>query len=502
MILRYALKNIGRAPARNVLIGIIVFVIATAGCIALSVQEAAKSAREAKMANMAVSGHIYVDRAYLMQNMTPGADGSDMSGLTLEELKTYAEAPSVEGFTYYEVISPNGAGGLEALSSAQAPAGQEGQEGQTGQGGQGGQAQPLPQQPQDPQQLMSASVFQGDFTLVGYADDAAMEDFTDGTCAITSGSMFEEGTSEYVCVVEEQLAALNDLSVGDTIKICNPNDESETYKLEITGIYKNSSMATNVTTSASDPSNAILTSAAVLDDIVAASEDASDEPLQSTVTGTYFFASVADYDSFETEAREMGLSEKYTVTSTDIAAFEQSMVLLDNLKTFALTFLAITFVIGALVLVVISIFSMRDRIYEIGALAAMGMKKQAISALLISEILIVSVAAIALGCAIGSAVSVPLTNTLLSSQVEQQKEEDAQSASAFGRMDASEEHEKPRGGDVEGEVDYVDSIEFSTDVTVLLEMAGIGLGLVLVSGAAAIFFILRYDPKQILTMRD
>ena len=526
MILKYALKNISRSMGRNILIGIIVFVIATAACVALSVQQAATNTREKSMEGLSVSGHIYVDRQYIMENMAPGPDTDmrdvlkEMSGLTLEEMQYYATASNVQSFYYSCSISPNGNEDLSAMSStSQSHSGDvtepsEGTEpsetepamtgpnGETPPDGQG-QQQPgmqQPGQPQDPSQMLQNMVYQGDFTLTGYSDESAMTDFISGVCYITDGRMFEEGTSEYECIVEQQLATLNGLSVGDPITLCNPNDETETYTLTICGIYKNTSISNNVTLAANDPANTIITSYAVVDSIYSASESASENPMQKSLSGTYVFASVDNYDAFEEEVRTMGLSEKYTVTSTDIAAFEQSLLLLDNLKEYAGTFLLITLLIGAVVLIVISIFNIRDRKYEIGAMAAMGLKKHKISALLLTEILIVTLCAILIGCAVGSVVSVPVTNSLLAAQVEQQKAEDEQTQSNFGREQT--ESTKPRGGDVEGEVEYVDSIGFSTNFEVVLQMMAIGVALSLVSGSAAVFSILRYDPKQILANRD
>lgn len=519
MILKYALKNISRSMGRNILIGIIVFVIATAACVALSVQQAAANARQKSMEGLSVSGHIYVDRQYIMENMTPGPDTDirevlkEMSGLTIEEMQYYATASSVQSFNYSCSISPNGNEDLEAMSATKQTTPDSGTEPdattptepvQTGPNGEtppdgqmpGGQ----PGQPTDPGQMLQNMVYQGDFTLTGYSDESAMEDFISGVCSITDGRMFEEGTSEFECIIEQQLATLNGLSVGDQITLCNPNDDTETYTFTICGIYKNTTVSSNVMMAATDPSNAILTSYPVVESILASSEAASDNPMSKSITGTYYFASVEDYDKFEEEVRTMGLTEKYTVTSTDIAAFEQSLVPLDNLKEFAKTFLLITLLIGAVVLVVISIFNIRDRKYEIGALAAMGMKKHRISSLMLTEILIVTLCAILIGCAVGSVISVPVTNSLLAAQTQQQIEEDAQTQSNFGRDTSNTT--KPRGGDVEGEVDYVDSIGFSTNFEVLLQMIAIGVGLSLVSGSAAVFSILRYDPKQILANRD
>lgn len=68
---------------------------------------------------------------------------------------------------------------------------------------------------------------------------------------------------------------------------------------------------------------------------------------------------------------------------------------------------------------VLNIYHIRERKYEIGVLAAIGMNKRRIALQFICEILIVTLMAIMLGCGIGAAASVPLTNTLLQTQTVQ-----------------------------------------------------------------------------------
>ena len=226
----------------------------------------------------------------------------------------------------------------------------------------------------------------------------------------------------------------------------------------------------------------------------------SDATLAGNGTGTYVLPSVAAYDSFESEAIALGLEEgKYTITSTDVAAFEASLIPLRNLENFAKVFLYITLIIGALVLIVISVINIRDRKYEIGALAAMGLKKLKLSLLFMTEILTVTLVAILIGCVIGSAISVPVTNALLESQVEEKEESDNQAASTPQMGSAAD---KIKGGEAEGDIDYVKSVGFSTDVFVILKIVGIGIALAFVSGSASLLVILRYDPKQILANRD
>lgn len=79
--------------------------------------------------------------------------------------------------------------------------------------------------------------------VIGYSSDSAMTDFVDGTSSIVENgsAMFEEGTEDATCIINEELATYNDLSVGDTITLVNPNNEADTVMLTICGIYQKES---------------------------------------------------------------------------------------------------------------------------------------------------------------------------------------------------------------------------------------------------------------------
>ena len=69
------------------------------------------------------------------------------------------------------------------------------------------------------------------------------DSFVDGSCKISDGEIFDETTSDTVCIISDELAAYNEVSVGDTITLVNPNNEEETYSFTVTGIYTNSESA-------------------------------------------------------------------------------------------------------------------------------------------------------------------------------------------------------------------------------------------------------------------
>ena len=96
-------------------------------------------------------------------------------------------------------------------------------------------------------------------------------------------------------------------------------------------------------------------------------------------------------------------------------------------------FLAVVFGIGAIILVVLNIFNVRERKYEIGVLTAIGMKKAKVATQFLVESFVVTIIALVIGAGIGAVSSVPVTNTLLASQIEAQSSNMMQTEASFGR---------------------------------------------------------------------
>ena len=150
---------------------------------------------------------------------------------------------------------------------------------------------------------------QGDFSITGYSSyDAMISLFgEDGTYSISDGQMFDEESSDLVCVISDELAMYNELLVGDTITLVNPNNEDETYSLTISGIYtNNASSEGNQTFAMSDPANNIYMSYNALNSIITSSKaienaetnDSVNETstaLTSQLNFTYTFASSYNY---------------------------------------------------------------------------------------------------------------------------------------------------------------------------------------------------------------
>ena len=335
--------------------------------------------------------------------------------------------------------------------------------------------------------------FNSDFCIVGYSAETAMKSFINGDAAVTDGAMFDISKNDSSCIISQELAAFNDLSVGDSISISNPDDEEELHKLTVSGIYSNSSANSEsfsrFGTTSADPVNQILVSYKTMEKITASE-------ISGTLAATYVFEDVDAYEAFEKEARKLGLDDTYVITSADIASFENSMTPLNTLSTIAGYFLLVILIIGAIILVVLNIFNVRERKYEIGVLTAMGMKKGK-----------VALAAIIIGTGVGAASSVPVTNALLENQVASQTAQSEQIEQNFGRGQGDQM--SPDNGkkftDMRGmnqETDYVSEISSAMNLTVVLQLFAIGLILTLIASAVSMLFVMRYDPLKILANRD
>lgn len=546
-IIKNAFRCISRSKARSFLLGFIALVIAVSACLGLSIRQAAESAKENTLAGMSVTASISYDRQSMMNDFKPdqkpdGEGGrpsfdrdsfSEMMGksssLSLEEYEKYAKAESVQDFYYTTTAYFNGTDDFAPVENEEENSTDSSSDSMGGMfGGMGGGMGNM--------FGGGMSFDSGDFTVVGYSSDASMTDFKNGISSVSSGSVFEEGTTSYDCIISEELATYNSLEVGDKISVTNPSNEEEAYTLSIVGIYSSSQsneFSMSMFGASQDPANKIYMSAQALDLIVSASEktaeaasdDESARAITSTLSGTYTFANTDDYYAFEDEARELGLDDSYTISSTDITAFENSLTPLESLSTMAGWFLLVILVIGAVILVVLNIFNVRERKYEIGVLTAMGMKKGKVAAQFMCEILIVTMLAVILGSCVGAVCSVPVTNALLESQVEAQSNQQTQIESSFGRpgnmpqMPGGAPGGAP-GGDMPGinipqmdgnnpfgeafnsAANYVTEIDSAMNLTVVLQMIGIGLLLTLIASAVAILFVMRYDPLKILANRD
>lgn len=569
-IIKNALVNIKRNKGRNILIGVIIIIIAAACAITLAIRESAEKIIASYEEQNKIEATISLDREAMMKEFRDSDKSqeeminafNDIESVTEEEVQKYGDSNYLENYYYTYDLSVNAKDIKEATDSLVKETTTTKTE-TTTKTQKFGNSSGMPSMPPGgfsgfgsgsktttsrrttttkTEKIFNEKADSGAFSLIGYNSYEDMKDFINGNYTITSGEVSSDFTSD-TCVISEELATLNKLEVGSTITIVDPKDTSKTYKLEVTGIYKeNTDSSNDMSNMFTSSANNIITNVSVVKKILEA-----DSKLESTITPTFIVKDSASVEKFDNEVKEKGLSSYYQVTS-NLEDIENATESIKNVRVFATTFLIITLVIGGVVLVVINMINIRERKYEIGVLRTIGMKKRSVSFQFMFELLVVCIFALLIGAGIGSFTSVPVANSLLANEIsnanskyenvfsnfgrgskpggskenseetkDDTKEEttDSKETNTENKEETKTEETKEETNDTVEEkkedntpsfgiakVSQIDSINAVVNFKVLAELLGIGILLTLIGSLASMIAISRFSPLNILKERS
>jgi len=501
-IVKNALKSISRSKGRNILIGIIIMVIAVSSCIALSIRNSANEIVSKEKQSFIITATVGVNRQALRSTTQSG--GTDMRtlmesipALTVDQLKSYANSKYVKSLDYNVTTSMDSSNIAAVSNSTAASSVSSSSTSSSGsssrpQGGFGGDM---------------GGTSAGSFRVTGYSSTAAMTNFVNGTYKITSGAVFSDSDTSNDCVISDELASADSLKVGSTITLTNPNAATQAHTFKVVGIYTNTSTNDGSQMNLfSNSANTIITNYTAANNMITASASTSATKLSSQINSTFNLASSDSFDAFKAEVATKGLNQYYDVTS-NISSFNQTVAPLTNLSSFATIFLLLVLAIGGIILVVLNLINIRERKYEIGVLSAIGMKKGKVALQFITELSIVTIIALFIGSGIGAAASVPTANYMLKSEIASMQSQTQQEKQNFGYGSSSSSSSSSTGNRMAGffgmgaNVSYITQMNAVINGTVVLEMLGIGIVLVMLSSGFSLVFISRYDPLKILSSR-
>lgn len=490
-ILKNALTSIVRNKGRNLLIGIIILVISCAVSVTLAINNSSSSLIKSYESKYEVEVTLGVNRGGMMQNFNPEDRENSKDNMkemfdsanqiTEEDIKNYADSDYVKSYYYTMQTGVNS----DTLEKAEMTSSN-------------GNNMPEGRGPGGKEEFKNQS--SGDFTLKGYSSIESMNEFIEGSYTITDGEVSDDFDSNY-CLINSELATLNEINVGDTIVVVDSDDSSKTYELVVSGIYEEKTDNDNGMSMFANSVNTIITNTNFINKMKENNED-----LNVSTTPTFILKNSDVVEKFSEELTEKGLSEYLTV-QTNLDQVENATSTISNVKTFAVTFLIITLIIGTVVLLVINMINIRERKYEIGVLRTIGMKKSKVCLQFISELLIVSFVALILGCGIGATMSVPISNSLLKNEITSSQNETNNIRDNFGKgqngdMQRTDDNFNDRGFKGVATVQAFDSIDAVVDFKVLLELLGIGLMITLISSISAITSIQKFSPLTILKERS
>ncbi len=523
-IIKNAFISIFRNKGRNILVGIIIMVIASSCAITLAIRSSADKIVTSYENKYPVTVTIGMNRANLTKSFKENASSqeemienfNEIEPLTIEDIDAFGDSDYVSKYNYTYSVSLNGKDIEEATDSLVKettttktetetktetftnPAPSRGDYMPPFGGDNGGSTETKKSTTQrkttttQVENIRNERASKGVFTLQGYNSYEAMSEFISGNYTITDGEVSSDFTSNN-CVISEELATLNELKVGDTITLVSPDDESITYDLNITGIYKeNTEEASDMRSMFSNSVNTIITNVTTVKDVVS-----KDEDFNPTVSPTYILKDKDDIEAFEKEVTDKGLSEYYML-SDNIETIENATKSIISVKSFATTFLIITLIIGAVVLLVINMINIRERKYEIGVLRTIGMRKSLVSLQFMFELLVVCIVFLLIGAGIGGLTSVKVSNKLLANEIENAETDmDAINDNFGGKM----RDFRPEEMGIT-QLESIETMDAIVDIKVLGELLLIGAGLTIVGSIASMVSISRFSPLTILKERS
>ena len=520
-ILKNSLVSIIRNKGRNILIGIIILVIACSTTVTLAIRNTANNLVKDYEEAHDIVASISFDRKQVTANFEKGEDAlksnieafNEIESFTIEDIQKYGDSEYLKDYYYIYVTSLDSDDITKATdtfeyevedkktttsSSSTTTGGSSNNGGGMGRAPQMGGGQTIINNhtttviTKSKEKFESSRNLTGDFELDGYSSYDAMTEFVEGKYKITEGEIITN-FDDFECVISSELASLNEIEVGSTITLKNSNTDKE-YEFKITGIYEENSESDNSNKMFSNSANKIITGSKLVEKLVK-----DDEELVTNITPSFIVKNEEAIEPFTAEVKEKGLSEYYTI-STNLDEIQSATESIENVKTFATTFLLITLIISAVVLFVINMINIRERKYEIGVFRTIGVSKFKLTMQFILELLIVSIIMLSIGAVIGTFLARPVGNMLLESEIESSQASEEQISNNFGRGGPDKQMDMKRPGTVE--VQSINSIDAVVDFTVIAQLLGIGILLTLVSSLASMISIQRFSPLTILKERS
>lgn len=318
--------------------------------------------------------------------------------------------------------------------------------------------------------------------VLGGLNPSGAKEFENGVRKIVDGKFVENDGD---AAISEEFAKLNNLKVGDSLKIKNPNNIDDVYdlKLTISGIYYDGAKGENVGFKHPmlNRKNEIITTYNTLKEY-----DKKVKADSVSIDAKYFLKDPDLLSDFNKEAHDKGLNDMYDV-SIDATSYNNIVKPVEGLKKISNIFMSLVLGFGGSILVLISILSIRERKYEIGVLRAMGMKKGKVALGLIFETLSMIVMSLAIGLSVGSLSAQPVSDMLLKNQLEAKNDMTSSFTFTLGAQE---------------QVQKLEHLDIYLNGEAILGIALIAILLGVISVSIGILYINRYEPRKILTERS
>ncbi|GAA0706546.1 ABC transporter permease [Paraclostridium ghonii] len=468
-ILKNALSNLTRNKGRNMLIGIIMIAILSCTAMSIIINTASNKIIDDYKSRFGSVVGIQSDEEKVQEGMQNGDSRALSEGVPNDIQEKLAKSKYLKD----TVFNATYAGYSDKIKSLD----QDEYEKSRGDGG------GMPSFGGSDNKSKDAK--EPNLSILGGLSPAGKEEFEKGTRKVIDGKVPEKNGET---MISEDFAKLNNLKVGDSFKVKNPDDPEKIPQLElkVSGIYRDGTKSQNpgFKMPMMNRKNDIITT---FDTLKEYNEKAKKDKDLIDLDAKYILKDPDSIDAFNKEAHEKGLSDFWKI-STDTQSYDTMVKPIEGLKGISKLFMFLVLGFGGSILILISILGIRERKYEIGVLRAMGMKKSKVALGLIYETLFMVGISLSIGLGIGSLCAQPITNILLKGQVEAQN---ASSGNTFVFGVGAPSSAAP-----------IEKMNVHLSVEAMVAIALVALLIAVVSVSIGIVYINRYEPRKILTERN
>ncbi|WP_342719634.1 ABC transporter permease [Bacillus paramycoides] len=324
------------------------------------------------------------------------------------------------------------------------------------------------------------------FMIEGVRKTALQESFKNGKSKIIDGKpITEQMKDQNVALMEKRLAELNNLKVGDKVKV-QSGDKKETLEVEIIGIYETNEQAMGQQAPPiMDPANKLYMPYSTMKKLEV------DQGI-SSVQVVYFLNDPQYIDAFKKEATKSNIDFNYYKLDAHDSLYKQMIGPIENISSTSQMIIYIVSIAGAIILGLIIMLSIKGRRKEMGILLSIGEKKWKLMAQFVVEVVCVAILAFGLSITTGAKVSQYIGDNLLSNEIATASEETDTSQHGTVMMTGP-------GGTLQNQKeDPIDKIDVSVTGEDVGKMGGIGLAIAIIATLLPALSILRLNPKQIL----
>ncbi|MDW3036606.1 MULTISPECIES: ABC transporter permease [Bacillus cereus group] len=324
------------------------------------------------------------------------------------------------------------------------------------------------------------------FTIEGVRKTALQESFKNGKSKIIDGKpITEQMKDQNVALMEKRLAELNNLKVGDKVKV-QSGDKKETLEIEIIGIYETNEQAMGQQAPPiMDPANKLYMPHSTMKKLEV------DQGINS-VQVVYFLNDPQYIDAFKKEAKKSNIDFNYFKLDAHDSLYKQMIGPIENISSTSQMIIYIVSIAGAIILELIIMLSIKGRRKEMGILLSIGEKKWKLMAQFVVEVVCIAILAFGLSITTGAKVSQFIGNNLLSSEIATASEETDTLQHGTVMMAGP-------GGTLQNQKENpIDKIDVSVTGEDVGKMGGIGLAIAIIATLLPALSILRLNPKQIL----